>query len=338
MGTVANAKKQTATKTLVAVFLCCLVIIFASSLFGNSTLSIADIADAETTAHRLWLELRLPRTISAAMVGALMAGSGALMQGLVRNPLASPGLAGISIGASVGAAMAIVLGTSLALDEYIGTSSQSIAAFGGALAVTALVLSIARQGRRIDGVSLLLAGIAVNAFGAAVLALMSYLSTDIQLRSISYWALGSFVASGWDTALWLIIPLVLLKLHSFRNATALDLLALGELEAQAAGVNVERFKVISLLLIVLAVATATSLVGAIGFVGLVVPHICRMLFGASHRLLLPASLSFGAVFMAIADTLCRSVLAPAELPVGIVTATIGGPFFFYLLIQQRRHA
>ncbi len=282
----------------------------------------------------LWA-IRLPRVISSCLVGSGLAVAGAAMQGLFRNPLADPGLVGVSSGAALGAVAAIVLGSSFAatLNTLGGIP---LAAFGGALVAAWMVHRLAqREGRTVVS-TLLLAGIALNALGGAGVGLLMFVATDAQLRSITFWSLGSLGGVTWTSVAWL-APLVALPawgLHSQRRI--LNALLLGEAEAGHLGFRVERSKRIILLCSTLIVGATVAFAGIIAFIGLVVPHLLRLWLGPDHRLVLPGSALLGALLLVLADTVARLVVIPAELPIGIVTALCGAPFFLWLLHREGR--
>jgi iron complex transport system permease protein len=277
------------------------------------------------------LMLRLPRVAMAVLCGAALACGGAAMQGLFRNPLADPGLIGVSAGAALGAVGVIVLGGALpALAASLGTA---IAAFAGGLAATALVYLL---GRRRGGVAvLLLAGVAINAIAMAGVGLLTYLANENQLRDLSFWMLGSLGGIDWLRLGVAAVPMLLALVLLPRTARALNALLLGEREAALLGFRPERVQPLLIALVALAIGAAVAMTGVIGFVGLVVPHLLRMAFGPDHRLLLPASALGGASLLVAADTLARTVAAPAELPIGVLTALVGGPFFLWLLLRAR---
>ncbi|MDA7961896.1 MAG: iron ABC transporter permease [Gammaproteobacteria bacterium] len=281
-------------------------------------------------------EIRIPRLLLALMVGAGLAMCGAVMQGLFRNPMADPGLLGVSSGAALGAVMSIVLGGALFASGLFGALLLPVAAFAGGLAGLALVYRLSLVGGKTDTATMLLAGIAVNAIAGALIGLMSYLADDEQLRGLIFWSLGSLEAVDWRAllaAMLLVIPaLALLPFY----AGALNANLLGESEAGHLGIDMEKVKRHLVILVALVVGAAVCLSGVIGFVGLVVPHLIRIALGPDHRLLLPASALFGAVLLGGADILARTAAAPAEIPVGIITAALGGPFFLWLLLRFRR--
>jgi iron complex transport system permease protein len=250
------------------------------------------------------LALRLPRLLLAVMVGAALATGGSTMQGLFRNPLADPGLIGVSAGAALGA---------------VGS--------------TALVFAIGR--RRAGVASLLLAGVAINAIAMAGVGLLTYLANENQLRDLTFWSLGSLGGASWSrlaiVAPWIMLPLLFLP----RAARALNALLLGEGEAALLGYRPERLQPLLVGLVALSVGASVAFTGVIGFVGLVVPHLLRMGFGPDHRFLLPASALGGAILLVAADALARTIVAPGELPIGVLTALVGGPFFLWLLLGRR---
>ncbi|SQF95492.1 putative hemin ABC transporter permease protein [Paucimonas lemoignei] len=278
-------------------------------------------------------QIRLPRTLLGIAVGAVLAITGVAIQALFRNPLADPGLIGVSTGAALGAAFAICLG-GMAAPLWFQPYLLSLCAFAGGLGVTAVVYRLGcRNGQTRVGI-MLLAGIAITAMAAAVIGLLGYLADDATLRQLTSWNLGSLNGASY-ARLW---PLLLIALGVAawlpRRAAALNVLLLGESEARHLGIEVERLKAALILCTALGVGAAVAAAGLIGFVGLVVPHLLRLLAGPDHRLLLPASLLGGASLLLLADTLARMLLTPAELPLGIVTALLGAPFFLYLLIRR----
>jgi iron complex transport system permease protein len=284
------------------------------------------------------LAIRLPRALVGVLVGAALAASGAALQGLFRNPLADPALIGVSTGAALAAAAVIVLGGSLAMVTAVVPLSLllPLAAFGGGLATTVVVYRVASRDGRTDVAIMLLAGVAMNAITAAGVGLMVFMSDDQQLRDLNFWLLGSLGGATWDSlgagAPFLVIGALALLLF----ARPLNALLLGESEAGHLGFRVERTKRAIVVLAALVTGAAVALTGVISFVGLVVPHVVRMLAGPDHRLLLPCSMMFGAALLLIADLFARTLVLPAELPISILMACIGGPFFIWLLLRRRR--
>ena len=281
-------------------------------------------------------QIRLPRTLLGLAVGAVLALSGVAMQGLFRNPLADPGLVGVSSGAALGAAVAIVAGASLgsvpaAFEPYL----LSFCAFVGGLGVTALVYRLGRHDGQTSVATMLLAGIALTALAGAAIGLFTYLADDSTLRSLTFWNMGSLNGASYARLRPLLIVAVAVSLWLPRRARALNALLLGESEARHLGFEVERLKRELVFCTALGVGAAVAAAGLIGFIGLVVPHLVRLIAGPDHRILLPASALAGASLLLLADLVARLALAPAELPIGIVTAIIGAPFFLYLLLRGR---
>ncbi|HSX88231.1 MAG TPA: iron chelate uptake ABC transporter family permease subunit [Pseudomonas sp.] len=281
-------------------------------------------------------QIRLPRTLLGLTVGAVLALCGVAMQGLFRNPLADPGLVGVSSGAALGAAIAIVGGAALGgLPEAFAPYLLSFSAFLGGLGVTALVYRLGRRNGETSVATMLLAGIALTALAGAAIGLFTYLADDSTLRTLTFWNLGSLNGASYARLWPLLLVTAAVALWLPRRAKALNALLLGESEARHLGFAVERIKRELVFCTALGVGAAVAAAGMIGFVGLVVPHLMRLLVGPDHRVLLPASALAGASLLLLADLAARLLLAPAELPIGIVTALIGAPFFLYLLVRER---
>lgn len=275
--------------------------------------------------------MRLPRVILAALVGAGLALAGASFQGLFRNPMADPYVIGVSSGAALGAVTSILLQSFFHVSLYFGIPGF---AFIFALMTILLVYRLARIGDRVPVMTLLLAGIAVSSLLSALVSLGLFFSGD-QLHQVVFWLMGGFSGRGWDYV-YMFIPYGLIGAAViFVYARELNAMLLGEEPAQHLGVEVERVKKYLLIAAALLTGACVSVSGLIGFVGLVIPHITRIIFGPDHRILLPAAALLGAAFLLIADAAARVILAPVELPVGIVTALVGGPFFIYLLRRQK---
>ncbi len=296
------------------------------------------VAYEENMPGVLWM-IRLPRVVLSVLIGAGLGLAGAALQGLLRNPLADPGLIGISSGASMGAVVMIILQNALPVFQSapaLNFYALNLAAFAGAIITTLFIFRIARTGGQAVISTLLLAGIAVRALCESVTGLMTYLANNEQLRSITFWSLGCLGGANWKTvagiAPFILIPLILLP----RLAPALNLLALGEREAMHSGVRVPKLKALLVILATMAVAAGVAVAGIIGFIGLIVPHIVRQFTGPDYRILIPGSALSGALLLTVADLLCRTIVAPAELPVGIITAVIGAPFFLWLIIKEKR--
>ncbi|MEV6502359.1 FecCD family ABC transporter permease [Streptomyces prunicolor] len=278
----------------------------------------------------LW-NVRFPRIVLALLVGASLGCAGALMQGVFGNPLAEPGVIGVSSGAAVGAVAVIAFGL-----DFLGTWTVSAVAFVSGLATVLLVYAMSRSGGRTEVVTLILTGIALNAFAGALIGLFLFFADTAAVNQITFWQLGSLSQATWPKVLAIlpcaVIGLTLAPLHAGR----LDLLALGERPARHLGVDVERLRIVLVLVIALLTAAAVSVSGIISFVGLVVPHLLRMAAGPGHRFLIPASALLGALVLLAADLTARTIAAPAELPLGVLTALLGSPFFFWLLRRTRR--
>jgi len=293
-------------------------------------------ADGLGQAELIVGQIRLPRTLLGIATGGVLALAGVAMQGLFRNPLADPGLIGVSSGAALGAAIAIVFGASIGgLPEAFAPYLLSACAFAGGLLVTALVYRLGRHSGQTSVATMLLAGIALTALAGALIGLFTYLADDATLRTLTFWNLGSLNGASYPRLWPLLLITLLVACWLPRRVNALNALLLGESEARHLGFDVERLKVELILCTALGVGAAVAAAGMIGFIGLVVPHVLRLIVGPDHRVLLPASMFGGAILLLLADLIARLALAPAELPIGIVTALIGAPFFLYLLIRGR---
>jgi iron complex transport system permease protein len=328
-----------------ALALVTLLTLAASIRYGAIDFSVAEIARAFTTVisgsstptldQRIFLELRLPRAILCLLVGASLGVGGTLMQALFRNPIVEPGLVGTSSGAAFGSALFFVLGGVL----HIGTSlwSLPIAACVGGITSTYLVFLLARS--REDGrasiVMLLLTGLAVNALFMSAIGFLSYIARDPQARSITFWSLGTLSGASWTAVGIVAFSTIAGSLIALRYAKQLNALMIGEEEATYLGVNVNRLKWIILSVNVIIVAVATAFTGVISFVGLVVPHILRMIGGADNRFLILGSALTGATLLSLADLIARVSVRPAELPIGIVTSAVGVPVFIFLLRRRQ---
>ncbi|HZZ10054.1 MAG TPA: iron ABC transporter permease [Paraburkholderia sp.] len=287
-------------------------------------------------ARAVLLGIRLPRVVLALFVGAGFGAAGSALQALFRNPLADPGLIGISSGAALGASTLIVLGPLLGASYAIaGLFALPVAAFIGALAVSALVYRLAAARGRLALPLLLLAGIAINALVGAAIGLLTYVADDTQLRSLTFWSLGSLGGAQWPM-LAAVVPFVLAGVVLIaRHGHALNALQLGETEAQHLGVPTQRVKRTVLAAAALSVGALVSCTGVIGFIGLVAPHCVRLAGGPDQRVVMPGAMLLGAILTVLADLAARTVAAPAEVPLGILTALLGAPFFLVLLWRSR---
>ncbi|EOB4971093.1 iron ABC transporter permease [Vibrio fluvialis] len=281
-------------------------------------------------------EIRFPRTLLCMLVGAILALCGTVMQGLFRNPLAEPGIIGVSAGASLGAALAIVLLGNLNFDaRWMNAITLPLCAFLGGALTTIVVYRLGTNKFGTSVTIMLLAGVAISAVSGAGIGYLNYVADDQMLRDLTLWSMGSFAGANWQSITLCGITLLGLYFYFTRRAMALNALLLGESEARHLGIPIQRLKRALIVLSAVGVGVTVSAAGMIGFVGLVVPHLGRMLVGPDHRNLLPVSALLGALLLTIADMFARVTAAPAELPIGIVTALVGAPFFLYLLFQQK---
>lgn len=286
------------------------------------------------------LQIRLPRVVMGMLVGAGLAISGVAMQGLFRNPLADPGLIGISFGASLCAVLVIVLISSLPVLHIDSLLPRyyllNIMTFFGACATSLLVFRLARTGGKTILTTLLLAGLALNALCRALIDLVTYVANDEQLRSATFWQMGSLGGASWNIVLTL-LPFILLPVALLpRLGKSLNAFALGENEAAYLGINVKKLKALVIILATLSVGASVAVAGIISFVGLIVPHMVRSITGNDHRSLFVNSALLGASLLTLADVLSRTIIAPAELPIGVVTAIVGTPVFIMLLLKQKK--
>jgi len=282
-------------------------------------------------------DIRLPRVLMGVLVGASLAVSGAVMQGLFRNPLADPGLIGISAGASLGAVAVIVLGATMLAPvvALLGPMTLPLAAFVGGLVATLILYRIATRQGRTSVATMLLAGIALAALAMALTGVLVYMADDRQLRDLTFWQLGSLAGATWQK-IGTAGPVIVAALAATPFlARGLNALALGEATAGHLGIPVQRLKYVAIVSVSAAVGAAVAVSGGIGFVGIVVPHLLRLAIGPDNRYLLPASALLGAAMLLVADAVCRTIVAPAELPIGIITAAVGGPFFLWILLRKR---
>lgn len=278
------------------------------------------------------LKVRLPRVVLAGLVGAGLSVAGAMFQGLLRNPLADPYIIGVSAGASLGASVALVFGLAVSV---AGLSSVPVMAFFGAVGTMLLVYAMGRVHGKISVDTFLLSGVVVGSFLWAMVSFLMVVAGE-ELTGVVMWLMGSLSGRSWQHAAMAAPYVAVGTAVAWARARDLNVMALGEEAAAYTGLDVERFKKVIIVAASLTTAAAVSVSGVIGFVGLMIPHISRMVFGPDHRTLIPASAMVGAGFLMAADTVARTVAAPAELPVGIITALMGGPFFFYLLKAKKR--
>lgn len=289
-------------------------------------------------ARAVLLDIRVPRALLALLTGVGFGAAGSALQALFRNPLADPGLIGVSSGAALGASTIIVLGAGalpVAAAAMLGIWLVPVAAFVGALAVTALVYRLAAAHGRLALPLLLLAGIAINAVAGALIGLLTYIASDAQLRSLTFWTLGSLGGAQWPMLAAIAPPVALGTAVLARQSAALNTLLLGEAEAAHLGVRVQALKRRVMVATALCIGALVACTGMIGFIGLVAPHCVRLLGGPDQRIVLPGAMLLGATVTLLADLAARTVAAPAELPLGILTALLGAPFFLMLLWRRR---
>lgn len=275
--------------------------------------------------------IRMPRVSLAILVGSALAVSGAALQGMFRNPLADPGLIGVSSGAALGAVTSVALGFS-----FLGVATLPLFAFVGGVITSVAVYFMARHDGRTEIVTLVLTGIALNTMSGAMTGLLTYVASDQQLRAVVFWSLGSLGSATWTSvgasAPFVILGLVLIP----RWGGALNLFVLGEREARHLGVDTERVRLELILITALMTGAAVAVAGVVGFVGLIVPHLIRLIAGPNHRVLLPACALGGASLVLLADLAARTIASPAELPLGVITALLGGPFLLLMMVRTRR--
>lgn len=295
----------------------------------KSFVDIKDIPDSHQTI--IW-SIRLPRVLLGVLVGASLSMAGTAFQGMFKNPMADPYVIGISSGAALGATIAIVLGINI---TFFYMSSISIFAFAGALLAVFTVYNIARIKNKVPVTPLLLAGIAIGQFLTAIMSLLMVIYSN-DMAKIIYWTMGGLAGKGWTPLLGISFPIIISMVLINFFARDLNIMLTGEESAKSLGVDVEKTKLYILILGTFMVSMVVSLTGIIGFVGLIIPHIARIILGPDHRILLPASALIGGIFMIIADTIARTIISPIEIPVGIITALFGGPFFLYLLRKSKR--
>ncbi|WP_294966304.1 iron ABC transporter permease [uncultured Gilliamella sp.] len=311
-----------------------LVLIIYSANTGALKLSFSHLFNMsfEDPLFNIWLNIRLPRIVLAVIVGMALATSGAVMQGLFRNPLADSGLLGISSGASLVVGLTIIFPA--IFPPIIMLYGKMIAAFVGSLFIC-LLIYIYSLNEQCNLAKMILLGVAINAIIGAIMGFLSYISDESQLRQLSLWSMGHLGKGSWDlvfVAMSLIIPSLICV---FKLSQQLNILQLGDEDAHYLGINVQRIKRYLLLLSSVLIGTSVAVSGIIAFVGLVVPHMIRLRIGANHSWLLPGSALGGACLLLLADTLARTVIAPTEIPVGLFTSLIGGPYFLWLILRHK---
>ncbi|TRW22711.1 iron ABC transporter permease [Flavobacterium zepuense] len=283
------------------------------------------------------MQLRLPRIVMAILIGSALSVSGTCLQGMFRNPLATPDLIGITAGASLFAAVTIVLGSYIRpyIPEFLQYSLLSIMAFVGSLITMVMVYRISTQNGRTNVVMMLLTGVAITAMGFAVMGLLIYFSKDDQLRDLTFWNLGSLAGATWTKNTILATVVAVSYYFLINKGKALNAMMLGEKDAQHLGIPVERIKKQIVILTALLVGTTVAFAGTIGFVGLIVPYILRLVFKSNYHIILPLSAVFGSMLLLLADTISRTIAPPSEIPIGVLTAFMGSPIFIIILIRNR---
>lgn len=308
------------------------IVLIVGICFGAEKLSISDIFSAEKTVSKtIFLNIRLPRVLQCTLCGMLLAGAGCIFQGFFRNPLADSGLIGVSSGATLGAVLSVFLPTSF---HFFGINPIVLLAFAGALGASFLVYAFSSGKNQNGTVMMLLIGTALSTFLSAIVSVLLLLHYQ-ELHKIYVWTLGSFNGSNWKEFGLIIIPSIVSFILLFFCTKPLDVLSGGEESAQSLGVNIKKLRFITLFAGSLACACAVSVAGTIGFVGLIAPHIARKLYGSQHKKVLFFSTIWGAIILVLSDTLARTIAAPSELPIGIVTALLGVPFFIIVLKNRK---
>jgi len=315
-----------------------LVACAVAPLVGSTPIDVRRVFDrsvpfADNVHAQIFFLARLPRVLAAALVGCALALSGVVFQALLRNPLASPDTLGVSAGASLGAMLAIALNADVRL---AGVPAVPLASFAGSLGALAIVYALASARRRGSSTTvLLLAGVAITALLSAVVRFVQFVADSNQTLQSTRWLMGSLDVGSYPPLVAALVPTAAAAAAMATLPRMLDLVSVGTESAAARGVNVERAERVALISASLATGAAVSLAGPVAFVGIVVPHLVRLIVGAHHRLVLPAAGLFGAAFLVLCDLLARTLMAPVEFPVGVVTAVIGGPFFLWLLFRRR---
>lgn len=346
-----SAIRNNAKAFAIPTLLMLMVMVFIVSLgIGAVKISVMEIirlflnnmglinAEVEEVKEIVLYDIRLPRLIQTILIGAALGISGAALQGIFRNPLVEPGLIGVSGGAAVGAVVVIIFGSYIAtpIQNILGTYMLPVFAFAGSLIATMIVYYIAKSVSKTNVTLLILAGVAVMALCQALIGLAIFYADDNQIRTYNFWILGDLSSGTWEKIITTAPLIILSVVFILRHDRSLNAISIGEAEAYHMGVDVEKVKYVIIVLSALAVGTAVSLAGIIAFIGLVIPHVIRLAFGPDHKIVLAGSAIGGGILLMVADIIARMVVTPAELPIGIVTAMIGTPFFIYLLIASKK--
>ena len=308
--------------------------ILFESIIINTNLSSSEISQAFKT---VVIDIRLPRILMGIIVGVALGISGAILQGLFRNPLIDPGFIGVSSGAAIGAMFVIMFSQLIAIENnFYVQFLLPVFAMSGGLVTTILVYKMSQMSGKTNIMAMLLSGIAVNAFSGSIIGFLVYRASDMELRSFTFWTLGSLDNSNWLIVsiafILILIPLII----SIRLRKKLDVFMLGDAEAGYLGLNIERLKKKIILIAALMVGTTVAFCGMIGFIGLVTPHLVRLIMGPSHKTLIFGSAILGAIILILADFISRIIIAPAQLPIGIITSALGAPFFLWLIVSQKQ--
>lgn len=338
LGALEQSRRARRASVLLVFVMVLAAAVVVALISGAIPVSIVDLlsVDADRALQRtVLLEIRAPRILLAAAVGAALSVSGAALQGMFRNPLADPGLIGVSGGAAVGAITMIVLGGGIVVSAALMPWLVPAAAIGGSATVTLFLYVFAQRFGNFSVTTMLLAGIAINALATVAIGAFQFLSDDTQLRTLTFWLLGSFGRATWTSVLPALAVVGIAVTVLVQSSRQLDILQLGEAEAKYAGVDTDRLKKRVILAAAAAVGASVAVSGIINFVGLIVPHLVRLLGGASHRYVLLGSALLGASLAVVADAIARTIVIPAELPVGLVTSALGAPFFLWLISRVR---
>ncbi|NOT76085.1 MAG: iron ABC transporter permease [Cyclobacteriaceae bacterium] len=350
MLTAAIRKESRITVILIGLGIAALLAFLIALSIGQVTIPIGDILqifsskiglttyESDGVFETVLLKIRFPRLVMTVLIGSALAVSGAALQGLFRNPLVEPGLIGVSSGAAVAVVALIVFGSMIIPDQDTVQMNmlRPMIAFAGGLLATFMVIKIGEQVGKMNIAVLILAGVAVNALAGAIMGLIIFYADENQLRMFTFWTLGDLSGATWGSLLIAAPILILAIVMLLRFQHALNAIALGESEAYHMGVDVEKVKKSIVFFSALAVGVSVSLAGIIGFIGLVIPHLIRVMFHSDNRLVMPASVIGGPLLLILADLASRTLVSPSELPIGVVTALVGAPFFIFLLVRTKR--
>lgn len=334
-----NSDLYTNKKPLLALGVFCSLLLLAGVSVSTGAIEVSWLQwmQGKSTAleNQILWDIRLPRVLLAIFVGAALGASGAAMQALFRNPLADPGLIGVASGGALGAVLMIVLGNSLLAEfsQTLGVYALPTASTLGCLAVCAIIYFLSLRQGQLAIITLLLAGIAVNAVVASIIGLLTLISEDRELRDLTFWMMGNLGGNRWATLIPVMACIVISLIGILRLSKPLNVYLLGESQAKHLGIEVSRLKKEIFFFSALAVGAAVSICGMIGFIGFIVPHLIRLVIGPDHKWLLPLSMLLGATLLTLADVVARLMIAPAEIPIGLITSAIGGPFFLFVLLN-----